>query len=84
MLIVDSQIHVWKNGRMIAHHRQDPTYSYEDAAAEMDVAGVDCAVIHPPGSITSFSERAGTDGCAAMSCVLVEIIPTAAKSLIAS
>jgi predicted TIM-barrel fold metal-dependent hydrolase len=51
MLIIDSQIHVWKNGRMIAHHRQDPTYSYEDALAEMKAAGVDGAVIHPPGSI---------------------------------
>ena len=51
MLIVDSQIHIWKNGRMIAHHRQDPTYSYEQALADMDAAGVDCAVIHPPGSI---------------------------------
>ena len=51
MLIVDSQIHVWKNGRMIAHHRQDSTYSYQDALAEMNEAGVDCAVIHPPASI---------------------------------
>ena len=51
MLIVDSQIHVWTNGKMIAHHRQDATYSYEDALAEMKTAGVDGAVIHPPGSI---------------------------------
>ncbi len=51
MLIVDSQIHIWNSGRMVAHHRQDPAYSYNDALAEMDAAGVDAAVIHPPGSI---------------------------------
>jgi predicted TIM-barrel fold metal-dependent hydrolase len=50
MLIVDSQIHIWKNNRMSAHHRQAETYSAEDALAEMKVAGVDCAVIHPPGA----------------------------------
>jgi len=25
MLIVDSQIHLWQNGKMSAHHRQIPT-----------------------------------------------------------
>jgi predicted TIM-barrel fold metal-dependent hydrolase len=50
MLIVDSQIHIWKNGRMSPHHRQVQTYSAEDALAEMKTAGVDCAVIHPPGA----------------------------------
>ena len=50
MLIVDSQIHIWKNFKMSPHHRQDPTYSAEDALAEMASAGVDCAVIHPPGA----------------------------------
>ena len=51
MLIVDSQIHIWQNGRMSAHHRQIPTYSIEDALAEMASAGVDCAVIHPPSAL---------------------------------
>jgi predicted TIM-barrel fold metal-dependent hydrolase len=51
MLIVDSQIHLWQNGKMSAHHRQIPTYSMEDALAEMGSAGVDCAVIHPPGAL---------------------------------
>jgi len=51
MLIVDSQIHIWKNGKMSQHHRQIPTYSAEDALAEMKEAGVDCAVIHPPSSL---------------------------------
>jgi predicted TIM-barrel fold metal-dependent hydrolase len=51
MLIVDSQIHLWQNGKMSAHHRQIPTYSVDDALAEMASAGVDCAVIHPPSSL---------------------------------
>jgi predicted TIM-barrel fold metal-dependent hydrolase len=51
MLIVDSQIHIWKNGKMSPHHRQIPTYSADDALAEMKTAGVDCAVIHPPSAL---------------------------------
>src|SRR2546425_12303818 len=51
MLIVDSQIHLWQNGKMSAQHRQIPTFSVDDALAEMASAGVDCAVIHPPSSL---------------------------------
>ena len=51
MLIVDSQIHLWKNGKMSAHHRQIPTYAADDALAEMASAGVDAAVIHPPSAL---------------------------------
>ena len=51
MLIVDSQIHIWENGKMSAHHRQTPNYSIDDALAEMALAGVDGAVIHPPSSL---------------------------------
>lgn len=50
MLIVDSQIHIWQNGKMSSHHRQDATYSIADAVAEMASAGVDGAVIHPPSA----------------------------------
>ena len=51
MLIVDSQIHLWQNAKMSVHHRQIPTYSVDDALAEMASAGVDCAVIHPPSTL---------------------------------
>ena len=51
MLIVDSQIHLWQNGKMSGHHRQIPTYSKDDALAEMATAGVNCAVIHPPSAL---------------------------------
>jgi L-fuconolactonase len=51
MLIVDSQIHIWQNGKMSPHHRQNPTYSMDDALAEMATGDVECAVIHPPSSL---------------------------------
>jgi len=51
MLIVDSQIHIWKDAKMSAHHRQIPTYSKEDALKEMAEAGVDAAVLHPPSTL---------------------------------
>jgi len=51
MLIVDSQIHIWQNGKMSPQHRQIPTYSAADALAEMATAGVDCSVIHPPSAL---------------------------------
>src|SRR5579863_683985 len=51
MLIVDSQIHIWENSKMSAHHRQIPTYSMDDALAEMAAAGVDAAVLHPPSTL---------------------------------
>ena len=51
MLIVDSQLHLWENETMNAHHRQVRTYAAEDAMAEMASAGVDAALLHPPSSL---------------------------------
>jgi predicted TIM-barrel fold metal-dependent hydrolase len=51
MFIVDSQIHIWEDAKMSAHHRQIPTYSKEDALKEMAEAGVDAAVLHPPSTL---------------------------------
>lgn len=51
MLIVDSQLHLWKDAKMGGPHRQVPSYTVDDALAEMAAAGVDCAVIHPPGGL---------------------------------
>ena len=50
MLIVDSQIHIWQSNLPAnPAHRQITSYSAEEALREMDEAGVDAAVIHPPG-----------------------------------
>jgi predicted TIM-barrel fold metal-dependent hydrolase len=48
MLIVDAQIHLWKNGKPAPNHRQVADFTADDALKEMDEAGVDAAVIHPP------------------------------------
>lgn len=40
MKIVDSQLHIWENETMNAHHRQVRTYSMDDALKEMTAAGV--------------------------------------------
>jgi predicted TIM-barrel fold metal-dependent hydrolase len=50
MLIVDAQIHLWANNLPTnAAHRQVPHFSAEECLAEMDAAGVNAALIHPPG-----------------------------------
>ena len=49
MMIVDSQIHLWSSGKPNGAHRQIPVFSAEDAIAEMEAAGVDAALVHPPG-----------------------------------
>jgi predicted TIM-barrel fold metal-dependent hydrolase len=61
MLIVDSQIHIWQNSQMGAHHRQIATYSADDALAEMASAGVDCAVIHPPSLLGDAANALAVD-----------------------
>ena len=49
MLIVDAQVHLWK-GHVPANpgHRQIPDFLTDDLLHEMDEAGIDAAIIHPP------------------------------------
>ena len=50
MQIVDAQIHLWGTGLPSnAAHWQVTSFTTEEAVAMMDEAGVDAAVIHPPG-----------------------------------
>lgn len=49
MLIVDAQVHIWAAGTPVPHHRQISRYSKDDLLKEMKEAGVDAALIHPPG-----------------------------------
>jgi len=50
MKIVDAQVHIWgKNKPTNPLHRQVESYSKDELLKEMDAAGVDAAVIHPPG-----------------------------------
>ncbi|HLF75920.1 MAG TPA: amidohydrolase family protein [Dehalococcoidia bacterium] len=51
MLIVDAQVHIWSGGKPgNASHRQVEAFTADDVLAEMDEAGVDAAIIHPPTS----------------------------------
>jgi predicted TIM-barrel fold metal-dependent hydrolase len=51
MLIVDAQVHIWSSGKPTnPNHRQVERFTQDDLLKEMDEAGVDAAVIHPPAS----------------------------------
>src|SRR6266567_6145847 len=50
MPIVDAQVHLWRNNLPTnPNHRQIPNFTADDLLKEMAVAGVDAALIHPPG-----------------------------------
>jgi predicted TIM-barrel fold metal-dependent hydrolase len=50
MQIIDAQIHLWGTGLPSnLSHRQVTHFTTEEAIVLMDEAGVDAAVIHPPG-----------------------------------
>ena len=51
MQIVDAQVHIWAGGKPSnPNHRQVPAFTKDELLKEMDEAGVDAAVIHPPTS----------------------------------
>jgi predicted TIM-barrel fold metal-dependent hydrolase len=47
MTIIDAQIHLWQAGTPSHLHRERP-YLADEAIRDMDAAGVDGAIIHPP------------------------------------
>ena len=47
MPVIDAQIHLWSKGTTLPPHRAEP-YTMAQALADMDAAGVDGALIHPP------------------------------------
>ena len=49
MPIIDAQIHIWRKGTATPPHLARP-YLVEEAIRDMDAAGVDGAVLHPPAS----------------------------------
>jgi len=50
MKIVDAQIHIWSKGTPSGLHRKVSSFTAEEALHEMDEAGVQAAVIHPPAN----------------------------------
>jgi len=58
MLIIDAQVHIWGSGKPSDHHRQTSVYTAEELIGEMDAAGVDGAVLHPPSWDPTSNEMA--------------------------
>jgi predicted TIM-barrel fold metal-dependent hydrolase len=48
MQIIDAQVHIWGSGAPSSHHRQTSAFTAEELIKEMDEAGVNGAVLHPP------------------------------------
>jgi len=49
MRIVDAQVHIWSSGPPTnPSHRQVNAFSKDELLTEMDAAGVDAALLHPP------------------------------------
>ena len=59
MQIIDAQVHIWGSGKPSGHHRQTSIYTAEELIKEMDAAGVNGAVLHPP----SWDQRLERNGC---------------------
>ena len=50
MLIVDAQVHIWSAGPPTnPSHRQVTSYTAEECIRDMDAAGVNGCLLHPPG-----------------------------------
>ena len=58
MRIVDAQIHIWSSGTPNGVHRPVSSFSAAEVLREMDAAGVDAAIIHPPSWDPSANEVA--------------------------
>ena len=58
MLIIDAQVHIWGSGKPSDHHRQTSLYPAEELIREMDAAGVDGAILHPPSWDNGSNEMA--------------------------
>jgi len=48
LLIVDAQVHIWTSGTPVHIHRQATHYTQDEVLKEMDAAGVNAVVLHPP------------------------------------
>ena len=58
MQIIDAQVHIWGSGTPSGHHRQTSIYTAEELIKEMDAAGVNGAVLHPPSWDAGSNEMA--------------------------
>ena len=56
MPIIDAQVHLWRKGTATPPHLTRP-YLVEEAIRDMDAAGVDGAIVHPPASLDTDSNE---------------------------
>ncbi len=47
MHVIDAQVHLWTKGETLPPHRATP-YLVDECLRDMDAAGVDAALLHPP------------------------------------
>jgi predicted TIM-barrel fold metal-dependent hydrolase len=47
MPIIDAQVHIWRQGETLPPHRATP-YLADEVIRDMDAAGIDAALVHPP------------------------------------
>ena len=64
MKIVDAQVHIWRRGTTSGEHRKVSSFTAEELMAEMDEAGVDAALIHPPISWDPSSQQQAEEAAA--------------------
>jgi predicted TIM-barrel fold metal-dependent hydrolase len=64
MKIVDAQVHIWRSGTTSGEHRKVSSFTAEELMAEMDGAGVDAALIHPPISWDPSSQEQAEEAAA--------------------
>ena len=62
MQIIDAQVHIWGSGTPSGHHRQTSIYTAEELIKEMDEAGVNGAVLHPPSWDQRLQRNGGGGG----------------------
>ena len=49
MQVIDTQVHIWSSGTPSVNHWPVPVVTHQEILAAMDAAGVDAAILHPPG-----------------------------------
>jgi predicted TIM-barrel fold metal-dependent hydrolase len=64
MAIIDAQVHLWRKGTALPPHLPRP-YLVEEAIRDMDAAGVDGAILHPPLSWDPDSNEQAIEAVAA-------------------
>ena len=86
MKIIDAQVHIWSQTVTPTSglHRKVPKFTAEELLQEMDEAGVDAALIHPPRGWDPDSNAVAVEAIVSPSwAILRSTIPTSASAFVA-